>query len=333
VAFVGTVIRARVALRAILAFPVPVIAALLPTGGAARDMVLSWQETVQIEHRDRTERLRRLSDQALAASPRFFEERVSRGELPATFGTDIPVLRVVFPQRVFFDTDAFAVRAEAQAVIDVVAAALRREASDTAVFIAGHTDDRGSDAYNYALSVKRADSVAQALAARGVRQASVWRVGFGEAIPVVPNTSDTAMGRNRRVEFLFGRKAEAVGVWLAKQETRVCAGAGESQRAECLRAFAALPRVEAAPVRTGREARTLVRPPPSDAVPVLPTIETKNLVAVGPPVPPALVAPERIAPALVPAPPIDRTVVTITRDEPVIIDLREKRVLVERLER
>lgn len=299
----------------------------------AKDIVLSWQETVQLEHRDRAARLRRLADRSLRASPRFYEERVGQAELPAGFRTDIPVLRVVFPQRVFFDTDRSDLRGEAEAVIDVVAEALRREASDTAVFIAGHTDDRGDDAYNYALSVRRAESVARALDRRGVRQASIWRVGFGEAIPLVPNTSDEAMGRNRRVEFLFGRKAEAVGVWLSKQEAVVCADALARQREDCLKAFARLPRVEAAPVVTGTIPRTLVRPPQADSAATTPTIESPALVAVGPPVPPVPVGPEPLGRTAVAAPPPEKVVVTIARDEPVIIDLREKRILVERLER
>lgn len=307
--------------------------ALLVAPANARDIILPWQETVQLEHKDRTARLKRLADKSLRASPRFYEERVPQSELPSSFRTNIPVLRVVFPQRVFFDTDQSDLRHEAEAVIDVVAEALRREASDTAVFIAGHTDDRGDDAYNYALSVRRAESVARALDRRGVRQASIWRVGFGEAIPLVPNSTDDAMARNRRVEFLFGRKAEAVGVWLSKQEAVVCASALAEQREECLKAFARLPRVEAAPVVTGSISRTLVQPPQSGAAVAVPTIESPRLVVVGPPVPPVSVGPEPLARTAVVVVPQERTVVTIAKDEPVIIDLRERRILVERLER
>ncbi|WP_162243294.1 OmpA family protein [Methylobacterium sp. Leaf399] len=312
-----------------------VLAALLlvPASGAARDVILSWQDTVLLEHQDRTARLRRLSDATLNASPRFFESRVPRRELPASFNTDIPVLRVVFGQQVFFDTDRAELRPEAEAVIDVVAEALRREASDTAVFISGHTDSRGGDAYNFDLSVRRAETVAQALKRRGVRQATIWRIGFGEAVPLVPNTSDEAMTRNRRVEFLFGRKPEAVGAWLAKQEALVCAGAEPRQRAACLRSFALLPRVEAAPVTSSLPERRTVAIAPADVALALPTIQDSDLVSI---VPPARVAvtPEGATPAVVARPPPpERTVVTITRDDPIVIDLREQRVLVPRPDR
>lgn len=320
-------------------------ACLVATGlpAAGKDRILTWQETVRLEHEDRTNRLQALAERRLRASPRFYEAVIGRAELPADFRTDIPILRVVFDQRVFFDTDRDAIRPEAEAVIAVVAEALRREASDTAVFIAGHTDSRGGDGYNYGLSVRRAESVARALGRHGVRQAHIWRIGFGEAVPLVPNTSDENLARNRRVEFIFGRKPDAVARWLAKQEALVCAGAGPAERAECLRAFAVLPPVEAVPVDLSGPGRSLVEPPATGALPVVPEAVARTLVPVAPappvPVPTPAPAREAVQPPAEPAPvtvapaPPARTVVTIRPDEPVLIDLRQKRVLVERLDR
>lgn len=317
--------------------------AVPPAGAAGPDRILTWQQTVRLEHEDRTRRLQSLAERHLRASPRFYEALVDRRELPASFGVDIPILRVVFDQRVFFDTDRDAIRPEAEAVIDLVAEALRREASDTAIFIAGHTDSRGSDGHNHALSVRRAESVALALGRRGVRHAHIWRVGFGEAVPLVPNTSDANLARNRRVEFIFGRKPDAVARWLAKQEALVCTGAGPAERAECLRALAVLPPVEAVPVDLRGTGRSLVAPPTTGALPVVPPEVARSLVPVAPEAPAPAVAPAS-PPATVPPPaepapttvtpaPPARTVVTIRPDEPVLIDPRLKRVLVERLER
>ncbi|MGH8232450.1 MAG: OmpA family protein, partial [Steroidobacteraceae bacterium] len=67
----------------------------------------------------------------------------------------------------------------------------------------GHTDSRGSDSYNDALSQRRAEAVAQALESRGVDSSRIDAVGRGKALPVA--TNDTAAGRqqNRRVELVF----------------------------------------------------------------------------------------------------------------------------------
>jgi outer membrane protein OmpA-like peptidoglycan-associated protein/polyisoprenoid-binding protein YceI len=69
------------------------------------------------------------------------------------------------------------------------------------LLISGHTDDDGSDAYNQALSEKRAQSVVDYLASRGVDRRRLYSAGFGEAHPMVPNDSAFNKGRNRRIEF------------------------------------------------------------------------------------------------------------------------------------
>jgi len=75
------------------------------------------------------------------------------------------------------------------------------EFDQTVVEVAGHTDSTGSDAYNQALSERRASSVATYLASQGVIQQRLITVGMGESRPIADN--GTAEGRqlNRRVEI------------------------------------------------------------------------------------------------------------------------------------
>lgn len=305
----------------------------LPASGQNR--VLTWQQTVALEHADRIRQFRQLSSEQMIASPGLYTILVDRKDLPQAFGVDIPVLRLVFSQRVFFDTDRDALRPEADRELDLVAEVLRRGAADTAVFIAGHTDSRGSDAYNYFLSVRRAESVAIALSRRRVPQTNIWRIGFGKAVPLVPNTSDADMARNRRVEFIIGRKAEAVARVLADQRALVCAGAGEAQRGACREAaLSALPPIAAAPVRNGQVERVIeTMPPVSARDEVVPQIISRDLVAPGRPAERVSVGPPGTQTVKIEIPPEARQVVEIKPDEPVVIDLRESRVLVERLER
>lgn len=304
----------------------------LPAVG--RDRIVPWQETVFQEHEDRLRQIRQLSRNQLIAPPQLYTALVGRADLPAPFATDIPVLRVVFDQRVFFDTDRDALRPEGGAAVDVVAETLRRGAADTAVFVAGHTDSRGSDAHNYFLSVRRAERAAVALSERRVPQTNIWRIGFGKAVPLYPNTSDENMARNRRVEFVIGRKAEAVAKVLADQRKLVCASADPVQRRACLDVFDRLPPVGAAVVRDGTVTREVAIAPVVTGTDVVPRISPRDLVEVGRPDGRDTVGPGASPPTPV-APPatVPRQRVEIKADEPVVIDLRESRVLVERLDR
>ncbi|MEE4162275.1 MAG: OmpA family protein [Woeseiaceae bacterium] len=75
------------------------------------------------------------------------------------------------------------------------------EFDQTVVEVAGHTDSTGSDAYNQALSERRASSVATYLTSQGVMQQRLITIGMGETRPIADN--GTAEGRqlNRRVEI------------------------------------------------------------------------------------------------------------------------------------
>src|SRR5439155_204820 len=69
--------------------------------------------------------------------------------------------------------------------------------------IDGHTDSRGSDAYNLGLSRRRAAAVRVYLLDHfpHLRPEQLTTKGYGESKPLVPNTSPANMAQNRRVEF------------------------------------------------------------------------------------------------------------------------------------
>lgn len=64
--------------------------------------------------------------------------------------------------------------------------------------VAGHTDSRGSDAYNQGLSEARAQTVTQVAQSVGAVVDSV--TGYGETRPVASNATVAGMAKNRRVE-------------------------------------------------------------------------------------------------------------------------------------
>ena len=72
---------------------------------------------------------------------------------------------------------------------------------DTNINIYGHTDNKGTDAYNMTLSEKRANSVVNHLASHGVKRNRMFAKGMGESDPVATNETEAGRAENRRVEF------------------------------------------------------------------------------------------------------------------------------------
>jgi len=104
-----------------------------------------------------------------------------------------------------FDTGLATYTASSQPTIDGMAAILN--AYPTAVVrVEGFTDSEGDDASNLALSQARADTVAQALVARGVAASRVSAVGVGEARPVGDNNTEAGRAKNRRIELVVTQR-------------------------------------------------------------------------------------------------------------------------------
>jgi outer membrane protein OmpA-like peptidoglycan-associated protein len=68
--------------------------------------------------------------------------------------------------------------------------------------VQGHTDNKGSDAYNMNLSQSRADSVRAYLVAHGIGPSRLVSKGYGFHQPLVPNTTAANRDLNRRVQFI-----------------------------------------------------------------------------------------------------------------------------------
>ena len=103
---------------------------------------------------------------------------------------------------VLFDTGAATLKAGAGERIDRLASYLS-QSPNTRIMIEGHTDSRGSDAFNEELSRRRAQAVADALLTRGIPSSRFEILGRGEAVPVASNDNAAGRQQNRRVEIVF----------------------------------------------------------------------------------------------------------------------------------
>ena len=66
----------------------------------------------------------------------------------------------------------------------------------------GHTDRSGPEAYDLALSLRRANAVRDALVSEGVKASDISVVGLGEAQPLVPTPDGVREAQNRRVQIV-----------------------------------------------------------------------------------------------------------------------------------
>ena len=82
------------------------------------------------------------------------------------------------------------------------AAATLKQHPNVQVYVDGHTDSVGSDAYNMALGERRARTVASALADEGISPSRMTTRSFGEQKPVASNETAAGRAENRRVEVV-----------------------------------------------------------------------------------------------------------------------------------
>lgn len=103
-------------------------------------------------------------------------------------------------EKLLFDTNSASLKPAAASSLDQIGDIIRRYPEDRVV-VAGHTDNRGSEAYNETLSQRRAEAVRRHLIARGVSSSSLEALGYGKSQPVAPNATDAGRAKNRRVEL------------------------------------------------------------------------------------------------------------------------------------
>lgn len=123
---------------------------------------------------------------------------------------------------ILFNFNKATLRPESEPKLDLAAKYIK-EFNGGQYLVVGHTDKKGSDAYNLKLSRERAAAVVKALEARGVKAEQLKSKGVGEAEATVPETASDA-------ERLVDRKVQVKAIvdlneWAALQKSDVPAKA------------------------------------------------------------------------------------------------------------
>lgn len=103
-----------------------------------------------------------------------------------------------------FDTNSATIKPAGKAELDALASKIGGVAKVSDIKIIGHTDSIGDASYNQQLSVRRATSVRDYLASKGVDKSLMSISGMGESQPVADNKTREGRAMNRRVEVSIG---------------------------------------------------------------------------------------------------------------------------------
>src|SRR5690606_34329475 len=119
------------------------------------------------------------------------DDRCPDSQPGQTIGPDgCPVPVSIDLKGVNFDFDKSTLRPDAVSILNEAIEILKRY-PELRVEVAGHTDSKGTDAYNQSLSERRARAVYDYLASNGIDSSRmVGPTGYGESRPIAPNTND-----------------------------------------------------------------------------------------------------------------------------------------------
>lgn len=109
---------------------------------------------------------------------------------------------VKFDNGILFDFDSSNLKDPAKENIKTLAASLNQYPG-TDIKVIGHTDNKGTEAYNMSLSERRAAAVKAFAVAQGVPSSRLITIGKGFSEPIADNSTDAGRATNRRVEIVI----------------------------------------------------------------------------------------------------------------------------------
>lgn len=109
------------------------------------------------------------------------------------------LMNKIMNDEVYFEFDKATLTSQAKDILTEVGDILKRE-SRFSILTEGHTDERGTEAYNMGLGMRRADAVVKFLVDYGVRN-RMEKVSLGEESPKATGNTESDYAQNRRAAF------------------------------------------------------------------------------------------------------------------------------------
>jgi peptidoglycan-associated lipoprotein len=105
-------------------------------------------------------------------------------------------------ESIYFDYDRFSIKEEMLQIVEKNVKLMNSEQiSGKGIIIEGNCDEWGTDEYNYALGLKRAEVIKNMLIVEGVNSERIKSVSYGESNPICLEQADKCWAKNRRVDF------------------------------------------------------------------------------------------------------------------------------------
>ena len=125
-------------------------------------------------------------------TPATPQSPVDQGPLPGTVQDFV----INIGERIYFDTDSYDVRSDAQPTLAAQAQWLNRYPA-VRVRIEGNADERGTREYNLALGARRSNAVREFLVAQGVSGSRIETLSYGKEKPIDGGSSEDSWAKNR----------------------------------------------------------------------------------------------------------------------------------------
>jgi outer membrane protein OmpA-like peptidoglycan-associated protein len=114
----------------------------------------------------------------------------------------------IWLEKIYFETGKAVIRPISFATLDALVATLKAASYIQRVQVEGHADERGSDAYNDDLTLRRAVAVRRYLIDHGIDGDRLVAKGFGKRRPIDRRHTPAAWEKNRRVDFVILQRSD-----------------------------------------------------------------------------------------------------------------------------